>query len=268
MAAAAEQSIQQSIAEAKADVREAKEQLQGATGDKEVALQQRLAALEQRLATLEQQKLLLMQQQSAAVGAAAGVSQTGSLLEGSLYADVLLERGSSQCQASLLVDTGCDLELNLSEYKANQLGLAPDGATAEVEMGQGHSGQLVRRGAVLTTLLLEGEEEDLVKDPRRSKYLEVWSDAGTRGGSSSSSSAASSAPGSSRPSSTDEAVASPMLKIKLLSPIREGKDSHGYDAILGAPGMAALSLGIDRDTMRLYRKQTPRHFRKLVKQQK
>lgn len=124
------------------------------------------------------------------------------------------------------------------------------------------------RGAVLTTLLLEGEEEDLVKNPRRSKYLEVWSDAGTRGGSSNSSSAASSAPGSSRPSSTDEAVASPMLKIKLLPPIREGKDSHGYDAILGAPGMAALSLGIDRDTMRLYRKQTPCHFRKLVQQQK
>jgi len=66
MAAAAEQSIQQSIVEAKADVREAKEQLQGATGDEKVALQQRLAALEQRLATLEQQKLLLMQQQSGA----------------------------------------------------------------------------------------------------------------------------------------------------------------------------------------------------------
>jgi hypothetical protein len=61
MAAAAEQSIQQSIAEAKADIREAKEQLRGATGDKEVAIQQRLA-------TLEQQKLLLMQQQSGATG--------------------------------------------------------------------------------------------------------------------------------------------------------------------------------------------------------
>lgn len=76
-----------------------------------------------------------------------GVSQTGSLPEGSLYVDVLLERGSLHCQASLLVDTGCDLELNMSEYKADQLGLAPDGATAEVEMGQGHSGQLVRRYA-------------------------------------------------------------------------------------------------------------------------
>ena len=68
MAAAAEQSILQSIVEAKADVREAKEQLQGAAGDERVALQQRLAALEQRLATLEQQKLLLMQQQSGATG--------------------------------------------------------------------------------------------------------------------------------------------------------------------------------------------------------
>jgi hypothetical protein len=61
MAAAAEQSVQQSILEAKADIREAKEQLQGATGDERVALQQRLAAL-------EQQKLLLMQQQSGATG--------------------------------------------------------------------------------------------------------------------------------------------------------------------------------------------------------
>jgi hypothetical protein len=61
MAAAAEQSIQQSIIEAKADIREAKEQLQGAVGDEKVALQQRLAAL-------EQQKLLLMQQQSGATG--------------------------------------------------------------------------------------------------------------------------------------------------------------------------------------------------------
>jgi septal ring factor EnvC (AmiA/AmiB activator) len=66
--AAAEQSIQQSILEAKADIREAKEQLQGTTADERVALQQRLAALEQRLATLEQQKLLLMQQQSGATG--------------------------------------------------------------------------------------------------------------------------------------------------------------------------------------------------------
>jgi septal ring factor EnvC (AmiA/AmiB activator) len=64
MAAAAEQSVQQSIEEAKADVREVKEQLKGAKGDEKVALQQRLAALEQRLAALEQQKLLLMQQQS------------------------------------------------------------------------------------------------------------------------------------------------------------------------------------------------------------
>jgi hypothetical protein len=66
MAAAAEQSILQSIVEARADVREVKEQLQGATGDKEVALQQRLAALEQQLAALRQKEVLLMQQQAGA----------------------------------------------------------------------------------------------------------------------------------------------------------------------------------------------------------
>jgi hypothetical protein len=63
MAAAAEQTIQQSIAEAKADIREAeeaKEQLQGVSGDEKLVLQQRLTALEQRLTALERKKLLLM----------------------------------------------------------------------------------------------------------------------------------------------------------------------------------------------------------------
>ena len=70
MAAAAEQTIQQSIAEAKADIREAeeaKEQLQGVSRDEKLVLQQRLTALEQRLTALEQRltalerkKLLLM----------------------------------------------------------------------------------------------------------------------------------------------------------------------------------------------------------------
>lgn len=46
---------------------------------------------------------------------------------------MLLERGSLQCKASLLVDTGCDFALNLSEYKADQLGLAHDGMTVGVE---------------------------------------------------------------------------------------------------------------------------------------
>jgi hypothetical protein len=59
MATAAEQSVQQSIVEATADIREVKEQLKGANGAEKVALQQRLAAL-------EQQKLLLMQQQAGA----------------------------------------------------------------------------------------------------------------------------------------------------------------------------------------------------------
>ena len=59
MDAAAEQSILQSIVEARAAVSVVKEQLQGATGDKEVALQQQLAALRQK-------EVLLMQQQAGA----------------------------------------------------------------------------------------------------------------------------------------------------------------------------------------------------------
>ena len=59
MAALAEQSILQSIVEARADVREVKEQLQGATGDEKVALLQQLAALRQK-------EVLLMQQQAGA----------------------------------------------------------------------------------------------------------------------------------------------------------------------------------------------------------
>ena len=80
MAAAAEQSIQQSIAdiaEAKAEIREAKEQLQGATGAERVAIQQQLATLQQRLTAL-----LLMQQQSGATGWAH--SQGAGLLVASL----------------------------------------------------------------------------------------------------------------------------------------------------------------------------------------
>jgi chromosome segregation ATPase len=94
MAAAAEQSIQQSIAdiaEAKAEIREAKEQLQGATGAERVAIQQQLATLQQQLATLQQRltalqqrltALLLMQQQSGATGWAH--SQGAGLLVASL----------------------------------------------------------------------------------------------------------------------------------------------------------------------------------------
>ena len=40
-----------------------------------------------------------------------------------------------------------------------------------------------------------------------------------------------------------------------MSPVKKGHDRLGYDAILGAPGMAKLRLGIDRVAGRLYVKQ-------------
>lgn len=42
------------------------------------------------------------------------------------------------------------------------------------------------------------------------------------------------------------------LTIKVLSPIRKGKDRLDCDAILGATGMAKLRLGISKDTGKLY----------------
>lgn len=53
-----------------------------------------------------------------------------------------------------------------------------------------------------------------------------------------------------------------ILKIHVLSPIKKGKDKHGYDAILGSTGMSRLQLGINRETMCMYRKQTRPGFRK------
>ena len=41
------------------------------------------------------------------------------------------------------------------------------------------------------------------------------------------------------------------LTIKVLSPIFKGKDRLDCDAILGAPGMAKLRLGIDKGTGKL-----------------
>jgi hypothetical protein len=66
--AAAEQSIQQRIANVEADISEAKEQLKAATGEERLEHARRLTALQQQLAALEQQKLLLMQQQAGATG--------------------------------------------------------------------------------------------------------------------------------------------------------------------------------------------------------
>ncbi len=74
-----------------------------------------------------------------------GVLQHGSLGEGEVFATVQMEYKSKQLQAALLVDTGCDMDINISEYKAAQLGLPFDDKVVQLEMGQSHTGQVQRR---------------------------------------------------------------------------------------------------------------------------
>ena len=48
-------------------------------------------------------------------------------------------------QAALLVDTGCDTDINISEYKAAQLGLPIEEQVMQLEMGQAHARRVQRR---------------------------------------------------------------------------------------------------------------------------
>ena len=48
-------------------------------------------------------------------------------------------------QAALLVDTGCDMDINIGERKAAQLGLPFDDHAVQLELGQLHKGQVQRR---------------------------------------------------------------------------------------------------------------------------
>ena len=71
--------------------------------------------------------------------------QDGSLGEGEVFASVQMEYRSKQLQAALLVNTGCDMDINISEYKAAQLGLPVEEQVMQLEMGQAHTGQVQRR---------------------------------------------------------------------------------------------------------------------------
>ncbi len=73
-----------------------------------------------------------------------GALQHGSRGKGELFATVQMEYKSKHLQAVLLVDTGCDMDINISESKAAQLGL-PFDEVVQLEMGQSHTGQLQRR---------------------------------------------------------------------------------------------------------------------------
>lgn len=121
-------------------------------------------------------------------------------------------------------------------------------------------------------LILEGEEEgEVATGPLRSGCLTVWADAGTGGGSgsgSTSTSAASSAQSSLRPSSSDEVAESVVLKLNVLSPVRQGRTAVDLTpSWVRQAWPAKLNLGIDKTTMRLYRKEACPTFRKVAKRQ-
>jgi hypothetical protein len=65
----------------------------------------------------------------------AGVMQRGSLEGGLLYVSMSMVHNGVELTGTLLVDTGCNVDLNLSKYNANQLGLLVEGALVNVEMG-------------------------------------------------------------------------------------------------------------------------------------
>ena len=50
------------------------------------------------------------------------------------------------------------------------------------------------------------------------------------------------------------------LTIRVLSPIRNGKDKKGFDAIIVSQGMHRLRLGIGKDTGKLYVKRRTGHW--------
>ena len=78
--------------------------------------------------------------------------QQGSLGEGELFVAVLMRHNDTELKAELLLDTGCNMDLNLSDYKADQLGLPPPGRRAAVlELGQSCTGAVRRRWAATVT---------------------------------------------------------------------------------------------------------------------
>jgi hypothetical protein len=68
------------------------------------------------------------------------------LLEGELFVTVLMRHGEKEVKAELLLDTGTNMDINISDYKADQLGLPrPSKRAARSEMGQQMQGAVTRR---------------------------------------------------------------------------------------------------------------------------
>lgn len=70
--------------------------------------------------------------------------QLGRLGEGDIFVSVMLRYQEKELEAELLVDTGCNMDVNMSEYKADQLGLPRD-RTITPWMGQDNKGFVQRR---------------------------------------------------------------------------------------------------------------------------
>ncbi|KAJ9511958.1 hypothetical protein QJQ45_004446 [Haematococcus lacustris] len=148
-----------------------------------------------------------------------------------------------QMQAELLVDTGCDMDINISAYKADQLGLPKSEKATKVEMGQAAFGEVRRRGVVKAAVLMEDDGPGVLENDLSFAYLEVWSDEHDMPG----------------PHTTDLGTGVLIIKV---SPVKEGRDSKGFDAILGGPGMQRLGLGINKETHKLYvKRRTCLHLR-------
>jgi hypothetical protein len=74
------------------------------------------------------------------------VRQQGSLGEDEIFVTVVMRHGNKQLEAELLLDTGCNMDINMSDYKADQLDLPkPSRRPALLEMGQKQSGTVTRR---------------------------------------------------------------------------------------------------------------------------
>lgn len=59
-----------------------------------------------------------------------------------VFATVHLQYQLKQLQATLLVDTECNMDINIREDKAAQLGLPVDDNAIQLEMPQLHVGQV------------------------------------------------------------------------------------------------------------------------------
>lgn len=137
---------------------------------------------------------------------------------------------------NLLIDTGCTMELNLSEHKAFQLGITAETKQSACELGDCSTSGITCRGAAMVEVFVEIEGQTAFSRDHQA-WLEIWTDDG---------SLPVSAHHYQRPVATDGQLLGQMsLAVQEYSPVKSGKDYHGRDLIIGKPGMLKLGLGID-----------------------